>query len=165
MIQLIRSKEGLRRVKATTPGLQRLVSKAMRPVNPSRFVLALTLGLLPWISGCGPGLLNATVSKKRIAVTRSIPYGGGPRQTLDIILPRQTAADGSPVVVFFYGGSWRSGRKEDYLFVGAALARNDIVCVIPDHRLYPEIRFPDFLRDGARAIAWVQAHVSEYGGD
>ena len=68
-------------------------------------------------------------------------------------------------MVFFYGGSWSTGQKSQYAFVGAALAAHGYVAVIPDYRLYPQVRFPQFMEDGARAVAWGQQHAREIGGD
>ena len=48
--------------------------------------------------------------------------------------------------------------------MGAALAQQGFVTVIPDFRKYPEVRFPVFVEDGARALAWVADHIAEYGG-
>ena len=56
-------------------------------------------------------------------------------------------------MVFWYGGGWVEGSKKNYRFVGAALASRGLVTVIPDYRLYPEVGFPDFLRDAAMAVA------------
>jgi acetyl esterase/lipase len=70
-----------------------------------------------------------------------------------------------PVVIFWYGGSWFEGSKADYRFVGTALAKQGIVVIIPDYRLYPQVTFPAFEEDGARALAWVEQHAAEYGGD
>jgi acetyl esterase/lipase len=69
------------------------------------------------------------------------------------------------VVVFFYGGSWNSGSRVDYRFVGEALASRGIVTVVADYRLYPQVRYPLFLRDGARAVAWTKAHIREFSGN
>ena len=93
-----------------------------------------------------------------------IAYGPVPRQNLDVYTPepRKTAA---PVVVIFYGGSWNSGRKEDYAFLGKTFAARGYVTIIADYRLVPEVRFPAFLQDGAKAIAWTREHAREYGGD
>src|SRR4029078_4518292 len=70
-----------------------------------------------------------------------------------------------PVVVFFYGGSWTAGRRGLYRFVGAALAERGLVPVLPAYRLYPQVKFPVCIDDGAMAIAWVQQHAQEFGGD
>ena len=70
-----------------------------------------------------------------------------------------------PIVVFFYGGSWNSGARADYQFVGAALAAQGFVVVIPDYRLYPEVQYPEFLQDCAAAVAWTWRTAAQYGGD
>ena len=90
-------------------------------------------------------------------------YGPESRQKLDVYSP-QDAKD-RPVVVFFYGGSWTAGSRGLYRFVGAALAERGVVTVLPDYRLYPQVKFPLFIDDGALAVAWVQKHAHEFGGD
>ena len=90
-------------------------------------------------------------------------YGPEARQKLDVYSPED--AKDRPVVVFFYGGSWTAGSRGLYRFVGAALAERGIVTVLPDYRLYPQVKFPVFVDDGALAIAWVQKHAHEFGGD
>jgi acetyl esterase/lipase len=68
-------------------------------------------------------------------------------------------------VIFLHGGTWVKGEKEDYRFVGAALAEAGYVAVLPNYRLYPQVRFPEFIQDGARAVLWAREHASEFGGD
>jgi acetyl esterase/lipase len=95
-----------------------------------------------------------------------IAFGPLPRQKLDVYTPRRAANAGpAPVLVFFYGGSWNSGRRQDYAFAGRALASRGFVTIVPDYRLYPEVRYPEFLHDGAAAIRWARDHAAEYGGD
>jgi acetyl esterase/lipase len=96
--------------------------------------------------------------------TADIAYGPDRRQRLDVYTPGQQGAD-RPVVVFWYGGSWQSGSRSAYRFVGAALAERGFVTVLPDYRLYPKVKFPVFLDDAAAAVAWVQQHAQEFGGD
>jgi acetyl esterase/lipase len=96
-------------------------------------------------------------------ITRSVPYAGGPRHTLDVA--RRRTAVASPVIVFFYGGGWRSGNKAMYRYVAKALASRGYLVVIPDYRIYPEVCFPDFLRDGALAVRWVRDNAGRFGGD
>lgn len=118
----------------------------------------------PLLAGCSPATaLNLLASEHGIEVTRSIPYGEGARRTLDVYRPG--AAVASPVIVFFYGGSWQSGNKRIYQFVGAALARRGYVAVVPDYRVYPETGYAGFLDDGARALRWVKDNAARFGGD
>ncbi|WP_339538193.1 alpha/beta hydrolase [Pseudomonas sp. RA_15y_Pfl2_54] len=121
--------------------------------------------LLLALSSCSPvKLLNALTPDTTFDKTRGIAYGDDPRQKLDVYVPHHALPD-APVVVFFYGGSWNSGEREDYTFVGEALASRGIVAVVADYRLYPQVRYPQFLRDGARAVAWTKTHIREFSGN
>ncbi len=130
--------------------------------RPVPIILALCAAVL---AGCSPAaLLNATNSEDGVSVDRGIAYGDGPRRKLDVY--RQQNATGlRPLVVFFYGGSWRTGDRGTYAFVAVPLAARGAVVVVPDYRLYPEVAFPDFLDDNARAVAWAVAHAAELGAD
>ena len=114
-------------------------------------------------AGC-VSLLNASVPSRGYTVTSDVAYGKLPRQMLDIYVPEKTATP-APVLVFYYGGSWQSGRRQDYKFVGEAFASLGYVTVIADYRLYPEVYFPTFVEDAARALVWVHGHIATYGGD
>jgi acetyl esterase/lipase len=117
------------------------------------------------INGCSPAsVLNALVRGDGYDVATELPYGSGTRHTLDLYRPTG-AKDPAPVVVFFYGGSWQTGSKESYAFVGQALASKGYIVVIPDYRVYPEVAFPGFVQDGAAAMRWTVDNVARYGGD
>jgi len=45
------------------------------------------------------------------------------------------------------------------------LAAKGWVCVAANYRLSPRATFPDHLVDCKRALAWIRAHIAEYGGD
>lgn len=109
-------------------------------------------------------VLNALAGFEPYRVETGIAYGEGPRQRLDVYVP-VGGGKARPVVVFFYGGGWEEGERSTYRFVGAALASRGLVAVIPDYRVYPEARFPDFVEDGARAVRWARDHAGEFGGD
>ncbi|MBV6662848.1 alpha/beta hydrolase [Pseudomonas yamanorum] len=131
----------------------------------SKLLQVFTLAIATLLAACSPiKVLNALTPTSTFTKTSSIAYGDDPRQKLDVYRP-VTALPDAPVVVFFYGGSWNSGSKDDYGFVGEALASRGIVVVIADYRLYPRVRYPLFLQDGAQAVAWAHQHSAEYGGD
>lgn len=131
-----------------------------------RLVLsAAAAGAAGLVAGCSPlrvisGLTPAHTYRR----TGELTYGPGPRQLLDVYRPPVLTRP-APVVVFFYGGNWNSGSRVDYLFVGEALAAKGCVVVIPDYRLYPDVRFPDFLADCAAAAAWTSANIAAHGGN
>lgn len=84
---------------------------------------------------------------------------------LDIYRPDSANDALAPVVVFFYGGNWQRGAREQYRFVGRRLARNGVLAVVADYRTWPRAGFPAFVEDGARAVAWARTHARDHGGD
>lgn len=129
-----------------------------------RLLASIALALA--LAGCGAvgfGLLNAG-GPGTGAVERSVVYDATHGLSLDVHRPR--AATGSvPLVVFFYGGSWQNGSRTRYAFAGEALAALGVVAVVPDYRLYPAVRFPGFMHDAARAVAWSRAAAHTLGAD
>lgn len=129
-----------------------------------RLTLAGLSGLLA--TACSPLSMFATLSPKDRAATagRSLVYGDNPRHRLDVYAPKGGAGP-APVAVFFYGGAWDSGRRQDYNWVGKALASRGFVTVVADYRIYPEVKYPGFLEDAARAVRWSADNAAQYGGD
>jgi acetyl esterase/lipase len=124
-------------------------------------VAALALALT---AGCsGQQLLNTLTPSSGYAFAPSVPYDGERHLTLDVYAPINARA--APVVVFFYGGRWENGAPAEYRFVGQALASQGFVAVLPDYRHYPKVRFPEFVRDAARAVRWTHQQIVRYGGD
>jgi acetyl esterase/lipase len=125
--------------------------------------------LLMLAAACSPlNTFNALVPKDPgvSAVARDQAFRPGPRGGLDVYAPRNAQLGARlPIIVFFYGGSWNTGDKDGYAFVGRALAARGFVVAIPDYRLVPEVRFPGFLEDGAAAVRWVRANAHRVGGD
>jgi acetyl esterase/lipase len=91
-----------------------------------------------------------------------VVYDDATGNRLDVYMP---PGDKLPVVVFFFGGRWSEGDKQDYKFVGQALAARGIIAVIPNYRLYPRAHYQEILDDSARAVAWVHAHIGSYNGN
>lgn len=120
-------------------------------------------------AACSPlALLNGAdrvgrAGVRQVANGRS--YGPDRRHKLDVWAPARAAGERLPVVMFFYGGGWQSGARGDYAFAGAALASRGFVTVIPDYRLVPEVRFPDFVEDCALSVRWVRDEIAGFGGD
>jgi acetyl esterase/lipase len=127
------------------------------------------LAAAPLLAGCTPSLAAFDTLTPKDPGTRRIlrdqAYGPAPRQRLDVYAPVAPRPEALPVIVFIYGGSWRSGDKDDYNFLGAALAAQGFMVAIPDYRLVPEVRFPGFIEDCAQAVRWTQDNISAHGGD
>lgn len=92
-------------------------------------------------------------------------YDADRQLSVDIYRPLAGTASPGPVVLFFYGGGWKSGKRDQYRFVGQRLAQQGVLAIVADYRTWPRTTFPGFVEDGARAVEWSRDHAREYGGD
>jgi acetyl esterase/lipase len=104
-----------------------------------------------------------------VRVERGVRYGDHRRHRLDVHRPVGAITGegaGRPVLVQIHGGAWVIGNSAQQ---GQPLMREMAgrgwICVAVNYRLSPKATFPDHLVDVKRAIAWVRAHIAEYGGD
>jgi acetyl esterase/lipase len=132
----------------------------LRLIGQRRTTLAL-LATLPLAACSGTGVLNALAGRGHLR-HEDVPYGASPRQRLDVYLPAAVTPR-TPLVVFFYGGSWSQGDRRDYRFVGESLAAGGAAVVVPDYRLSPQVRWREILADCAAAVGWAVDHRAELG--
>ncbi len=140
----------------------------MLSLKPLLILAALLLLVGVGLAACAPvrALNVLAAAGPGHTLSEGVAYGALPRHRLDIFTPRVAAPPGGwPLVVFFYGGSWNTGERADYRFVGTALAARGVVTLVADYRLYPEVRYPDFLRDSALALAWGLREAARLGAD
>jgi acetyl esterase/lipase len=116
------------------------------------------------LGGCQAVFFRAVNAGGEGIVATSHVYSDRYALSLDVYRPAD-AAGAAPVVLFFYGGSWRSGERGEYAFVGKRLAESGIVAIIADYRKFPVARFPAFEEDAASAARWTFDHATGLGGD
>lgn len=122
------------------------------------------------ISQNGPAVLD-TVDRiaggtRDVARLPIVQYGDHPAQKLFIHRPRELhKAPAAPVLIFFHGGSWRSGDPQYYDFVGRSFGAEGLVVVNAGYRLGEDGRWPVMLEDSAAAVAWVYRTIADFGGD
>jgi acetyl esterase/lipase len=103
-----------------------------------------------------------------VLASKNIDYWGDGlrRQRLDVYRSRRAPPVGAPVMVYIHGGAWVMGEKREQgkpmLF---ELVARGWVCVAINYRLSPSATWPAQIVDAKRAVAWVKAHIAEYGGD
>jgi acetyl esterase/lipase len=123
--------------------------------------MALLASLLTGCQSVGFGFANLGVS----APAASVLYDAQHSLSLDLYRPVGPTANAVPVVVFFYGGSWRRGNRAQYAFVGHRLAQQGVLAIVADYRTFPRTTFSGFVEDAAGAVAWARRHAADYGGD
>ena len=90
---------------------------------------------------------------------------GAHGQKLDVWRSVGAKHGGAPVLVFFYGGGWVKGSRQEYGWAARAYASKGFVVVVPDYRKVPQVRFPVFIEDGADAVRWTKDNIARFGGD
>ena len=111
-------------------------------------------------------IFNALVPKdagtKLIAA--EVAFGPDANQTVDIYAPEKPSGK-LPMLLFIHGGSWDSGDKASYVFVGRAFAAKGYVTFVANYRKRPSSTYPAFIEDAALAMAFAQQRGADYGGD
>ena len=64
------------------------------------------------------------------------------------------------MIVFVHGGSWDTGSKDRYAFVGNELSDEGFTTAVLNYRLGPQTQFPGFVQDVALAVAKISAQVA-----
>ncbi len=127
-------------------------------------MIALIATALILLQACSPlSVVNAVAPNGGVTVLPDLAYGDGDRQVLDLYRPEGATAE-LPTILFFYGGSWKRGSREKYAFAARALAREGFLVAVADYRTYPDVKFPAFVHDGAKAVAWLIRNAAQYGG-
>lgn len=97
-----------------------------------------------------------------------LPYAGtdNPRQMLDLILPKERAANPLPVVVFIHGGGWRNGQKNGgRRRVAPFVETGEFAGATVGYRLSSEAKWPTQIHDCKAAIRWIRANAKKYNLD
>jgi acetyl esterase/lipase len=116
--------------------------------------------MLIWLSGISIAIAGIGV-KKNISYNVAI---NNPRNLLDVYYPKNID-QAKDVLVFIHGGSWDSGKKETYWWLGRNLARKNVVSVIINYSLSPEAQYEKMASDCSGAIKWVRDSIAKFGGN
>lgn len=90
--------------------------------------------------------------------------GNGTRNLLDVYYPEINDKQ-KDVLVFIHGGSWNTGKKDTYWWLGRNFVKKDVVVVNINYRLAPAFQYGQMAMDAASAVAWVKTNIKLYGGD
>jgi acetyl esterase/lipase len=96
----------------------------------------------------------------------NISYGDAGRKNLLDLYRHRTDPPAGPILVHLHGGALFMGKKNrEALPLLYRLASQGWVCISANYRRRPAARFPDYLVDAKKVIAWAREHGLEYGAD
>lgn len=119
---------------------------------------------LIFLGGCSAlGVINSVSKIYTVETKQNIAFDAHPKLQYDLYYPKSknTNLKETPVIVFFYGGSWNRGDKSEYEFVGRRLASMGYIIAVPNYRLYPEVKYPEFLEDNIKAVKAIQSEIKK----
>jgi arylformamidase len=103
------------------------------------------------------------------AAVQDVAYGAKAREKLDVFYSRNDDNGLAPVIVMVHGGAWCIGDKAARKVTANKTARwvpRGFVFVSVNYPMLPDgSTAPDQAEDVARAVAYVQSHAREWGGD
>ena len=115
------------------------------------FLIAVTA-----LAACAPvTVLNNITPSSTFDRSKNVSFGDADRDKLDIYRAEEPKDD-APVLMFVHGGSWDSGSKDIYKFLAEGFTKSGYDIVVPNYRIYPNAKFPDFLEDNAKAVAFTE---------
>lgn len=108
-------------------------------------------------------IFASTTAFGQVKKVKDINYAGNADEanTLNIYY-KNDGVKYKPVLIFIHGGSWSSGRKETYWWLGRNFARKGVVTAIINYPLAPAVQYEKMAEDCALAVKWVQQNISKY---
>lgn len=111
-------------------------------------------------------LCQVFTGSAQVRVAKNINYAGNNDQanTLNIYYKKGDVKN-QDVIVFIHGGSWSSGKKETYWWLGRNFAKKNIITAVINYPLAPSATYKEMALANAQAVKWVKDSITSYGGN
>lgn len=109
------------------------------------------------------GYASNSADVRRKLPPRTYAYGTKASEQLDVFAP--AGARGLPVMVFIHGGAWQMLSKDDSSAPAPTFVANGAIYVAINFDNLPGNTLPGMVDQCRRALAWVGANATRFGGD
>jgi arylformamidase len=110
----------------------------------------------------GPRIAESAAARALLDCKLDVAYGPTRSEILDIFLAPRT---GAPIVIYFHGGAWKSGHKDDVSFPAPVYHDAGVNFVTVNFDPVPVVMLEELVRQCRAAIAWIYRHATTFGGD
>ena len=100
--------------------------------------------------------------RERARARLDLAYGDGPRQAVDLFLPREPSP---PLLVFIHGGYWQRFDRKDFSFVAAPLVAAGAAVALLGYDLAPAVDMDRIVAEVRQGIAWLYRQGAAQGVD
>jgi acetyl esterase/lipase len=106
----------------------------------------------------------AATASYELQLSKNVVYqkAGSVDLTLDVIAGGHSVR---PVLIYFHGGGWVMGNKDDVLLKGLPFLARGMAFVDVEYRVANQALAPAAVEDARCALHWVAYHAEEYGFD
>ncbi len=104
----------------------------------------------------------SAAARAALAPKLELRYGRGPKETLDLFVPK-TPARGT--FAFLHGGYWRALDKSDFSFVAAPFVAQGIAVAVVNYDLCPDVSIAAIVEQTARAVGWLARQGTAHGAN
>lgn len=120
----------------------------------------------PIVVGLFATLVHVHASDARPQWQKDLVYSraGGEELKLDIASPAQGNGP-FPVVIYFHGGGWQAGRRQDAYGQLSFLTSQGFAAITVSYRFVPQHPWPAQVHDAKTAVRYVRAHAKELNVD
>ena len=108
--------------------------------------------------------LGVYTGKSKIAIQHDIVYHriGSRSLKVDLFNTKKLVKKELPVIIFIFGGGWRSGDKTHHHEMAKELASRGYAVFTPEYRLSTEALYPAAMQDITACIQWVKTNATTY---
>ena len=106
------------------------------------------------------------LNNDRINIKNDIPYADteNPRQSLNLLLPKDRKKKILPALIYIHGGGWKNGNKnQGNVRLLPYLESGEYVGISIGYRLSGEAQWPAQIHDCKAAIRWIRGNAKNYG--
>lgn len=101
----------------------------------------------------------------QVRVAKNINYAGNNQLANTLNIYHKKGTENKDVIIFIHGGSWSSGKKETYWWLGRNFAKNNVVTAVINYPLAPNATYKEMANASAKAVKWVQENIARFGGN
>ena len=104
--------------------------------------------------------------RSKYHVFDDLSYGNRAEEKLDIVIGNaMNEAQPVPVFVFFHGGWWNQGSKQDACYPAEMILEKKGVFVAVNFAKIENATLSEIVRQSQAAVAWVYHNIADYGGN
>ena len=105
---------------------------------------------------------SSVEARAALAPKLDLRYGPGPKETLDLFLPK---GDARGTFAFLHGGYWRMLDKSDFSFVVAPFVAQGFAVAVANYDLCPDVSIAAIVDEARHAVTWLAREGAAHGAN